>query len=45
MNIDQIKRLNELFFVTIFKEAQKYWHYKVIFLKVEKEVHFFKMYF
>ncbi len=31
MNIDQIRRLNELFFVTIFEEANKYWHYKVIF--------------
>jgi hypothetical protein len=45
MNIDQIRRLNELFFVTIFEEATGYWHYKVIFEKVEKEVHFFKMYF
>lgn len=45
MNVDQIRRLNELFFATIFVEASDYWHYKVIFEKVEKEVHFFKMYF
>lgn len=45
INIDQIRRLNELFFVTIFEEAKDYWHYKIIFEKVEKEVHFFKMYF
>lgn len=31
MNIDQIRKLNELFFVTIFEEARDYWHYKVIF--------------
>jgi hypothetical protein len=36
MNIDQIRRLNELFFATIFVEATNYWHYKVIFEKVEK---------
>lgn len=45
MNVDQIRRLNELFFVTIFEGAREYWHYKVIFLRVEREVHFFKMYF
>lgn len=44
-NVDQIRQLNELFFATIFSQAQHYSHYKVIFDKVEKEIHFFKLYF
>lgn len=44
-NIDQIRRLNELFFATIFNLAENYTHYKIIFDKVEKEIHFFKIYF
>jgi hypothetical protein len=45
MNVDQIRRLNELFFATIFEEARNYWHYQKTFEKVEKEIHFFKLYF
>ena len=44
-NVDQIRQLNELFFATIFNQAQHYSHYRVIFDKVEKEIHFFKLYF
>ena len=45
MNINQIRQLNELFFATIFEAASQYWHFKVIFDKIEKEIHFFKLYF
>ena len=34
-----------MFFATIFSQAEGYSHYKIIFDKVEKEVHFFKLYF
>ena len=44
-NIDQIRQLNELFFATIFNQVEHYSHYKIIFDELEKEIHFFKMYF
>ena len=34
-----------MFFATIFNQAQQYSHYRVIFDKIEKEIHFFKLYF
>ena len=44
-NIDQIRQLNELFFATIIGQAESLKHYSVVFEKVEKEIHFFKLYF
>jgi hypothetical protein len=44
-NVDQIRQLNELFFAGIFEQVQHYGHYRVIFDRVEKEIHFFKLYF
>lgn len=44
-NIDEIRRLNELFFATIFSEVEHYSHYKIIFDNVQAEIPFFKIYF
>jgi hypothetical protein len=35
-NIDEIRRLNELFFATIFEQVEHYSHYKIIFADVQK---------
>lgn len=34
-NIDEIRRLNELFFATIFSQVEHYSHYKIIFANVQ----------
>lgn len=44
-NIDAIRKLNEHFFVILHNNFGGYWHYKVVFEDVKKQVSFFKIYF